>query len=61
MLSSREQAVEETVDGNPSHGSTATLSFTTKVVPEGMTKRQWKKHLRQQRKLITREENKWVN
>ena len=36
------------------------LSFTTSVVPEGMTKKQWKKQLRQQRKEIMRETAKWV-
>lgn len=39
---------------------TTVLLSTTSDVPEGMTKTQWKKQLRQQRKVLKWERNKWV-
>ena len=61
MFISREQSAAAGVnDEAHSSGSEAILPFTTSVIPEGMTKRQWKKQLRQQRKMIMWEKNKWV-
>lgn len=38
----------------------AVLLSTMSGVPEGMTKTQWKKQLRQQRKMLKWERSKWV-
>lgn len=41
-----------TADSEASVESETVLPFTTSVVPEGVTKKQWKKQLRLQRKMI---------
>lgn len=56
----REQSTALAADNEASVESETVLPFTTSVVPEGMTKKQWKKQLRIQRKMIMWERNKWV-
>ena len=68
MLISREQsssssAAAAVVDDESLRlggGSETVLPPTMSEVPEGMTRTQWKKQLRQQRRVLKWERNKWV-
>jgi hypothetical protein len=62
---SREQSAAAIVDDEAwcsSGGSeiATVLLSTTSGVPEGMTKTQWKKQLRQQKRVLKWERSKWV-
>ena len=64
MLISREQSAALAIVDDESlclgGGSETVLPPTTSEVPEGMTRTQWKKQLRQQRRVLKWERNKWV-
>lgn len=65
LTDSREQSAAAVVDDKAwcsSGGSeiATVLLSTTSGVPEGMTKTQWKKQLRQQRRVLKWERSKWV-
>ena len=64
MLISRKQSATAAVFDDEAlrlgGGSETVLPHTTSEVPEGMTRTQWKKQLRQQRRVLKWERNKWV-